>query len=107
MMCTAASVYATHVTRGPDLFAAAIALARRGVYIDTDSIEPDTSRWLPEYLNRGGPPDRFTFSSDAQTPGGSPRRLYDTFRACVRDRGLPLERGAAALRRQQRRRVVA
>ena len=70
----------------------AIALARRGASVDTDTVEPDTAKWLPYYLEHGGPPGRFTFSSDAHTPGGSPEKLFHTFKDAVLGHGLPPER---------------
>jgi beta-aspartyl-dipeptidase (metallo-type) len=84
-------LYPTHVTRTPELMDDAIALARRGAYVDTDAVEPDTGKWLSYYLEHGGPAERFTFSSDAHTPGGSPDKLYQTFVQCVREHGVPVE----------------
>src|SRR5205085_9284812 len=82
-------LYPTHVTRTRELMDDAIALARRGCYVDTDTVEPDTAKWLRYYLEHGGPPDRLTFSSDAHTPGGSFENLYRTFAAAVREHRLP------------------
>jgi beta-aspartyl-dipeptidase (metallo-type) len=44
------------------------------------------------YLELGGPPERFTFSSDAQTPGGACAKLYREFVACVRKHRLAIDR---------------
>ncbi|HEX8523164.1 MAG TPA: amidohydrolase family protein [Tepidisphaeraceae bacterium] len=85
-------LYPTHVTRSRELMDDAIALARRGAYVDTDTVEDDVSKWLPYYLENDGPAERFTFSSDAHTPGGSVAKLYRTLVQCVREHGVPLER---------------
>jgi beta-aspartyl-dipeptidase (metallo-type) len=84
-------VYPTHVTRTAALLDDAVALARRGAYVDTDVVEPGLARWLRRYRENGGPPGRFTVSSDAHTPGGSPAKLYREFVTCARDEGMPLE----------------
>jgi beta-aspartyl-dipeptidase (metallo-type) len=107
-------LHPTHVTRSRELLDDAIALARRGAYVDTDTVEDDTAKWLPIYLANGGPPNRFMFSSDAQTPGGTPAKLYQALVACVREQGLGLERAlrfftsnaAAALALPHKGRIV-
>ncbi|HYE20708.1 MAG TPA: amidohydrolase family protein [Tepidisphaeraceae bacterium] len=85
-------LYPTHVTRTRALMDDAIALARRGAFVDTDTVEPGTAKWLKYYLEHGGPPERLTFSSDAQTPGGSPHRLFAELVAAVREHEVPLAR---------------
>jgi beta-aspartyl-dipeptidase (metallo-type) len=87
----AAAIYPTHVNRTEALVDDAIALARRGCYVDMDTVEEDVVARLPYYLAQGGPPDRITISSDAHTPGGSIRKLYGQLVACVREARLPLE----------------
>jgi imidazolonepropionase-like amidohydrolase len=69
----------------------AIALARRGSFVDMDTVEEDVAARLPYYLAQGGPADRITISSDAHTPSGSTQKLYEQFVACVREAKLPLE----------------
>jgi beta-aspartyl-dipeptidase (metallo-type) len=85
-------LYPTHVTRSRELVDDAVALARRGAYVDTDTVEPDTGRWLRHYLEAGGPPDRWTFSSDARTAEGEPAKLMRALVDCVRRHELPLDR---------------
>lgn len=85
-------LYPTHVSRTRELMDEAIALAGRGCNVDTDTVEPDTAKWLGYYLEHGGPPDRLSFSSDAHTPGGSTENLFRTFAAAVLEHRLPLER---------------
>jgi len=84
-------LYATHITRSEALLDDAIALAKRGAYVDMDTTEEGLGRWLRYYLEHGGDPTRLTISSDAHTPSGSPDKLYQQFVASVRDNGLALE----------------
>jgi beta-aspartyl-dipeptidase (metallo-type) len=55
-------------------------------------IDRGLCRWLPRYWAAGGPPERFTVSSDAHTPGGDSRLLPLELEACVVTEKLPLER---------------
>lgn len=87
----AEAIYPTHINRTEALVDDAVALARRGAYVDMDTVEEDVVQRLPYYLAQGGPPDRITISSDAHTPSGSTRKLYEQFVACVREAKLPLE----------------
>jgi beta-aspartyl-dipeptidase (metallo-type) len=84
-------VYPTHVTRTSGLLDEAIALARRGCFVDTDAVEDETAQWIARYIERGGRLDRFTVSSDAHTPGGTPEKLFRTLVSLVMDLHLPLE----------------
>jgi beta-aspartyl-dipeptidase (metallo-type) len=68
----------------------AIALTKRGAYVDMDTVEEDLGERLRYYLAQGGPPDHLTVSSDAHTPKGSSRKLYEQFVACVCDYGMPI-----------------
>ena len=88
---SAAHLYATHIGRSRALMDDAIALARRGAYVDLDTVEGDLSQWLHYYRAQDGPRGQLTVSSDAHTPGGSPRKLYQQFVASVSAAGLPLE----------------
>jgi beta-aspartyl-dipeptidase (metallo-type) len=82
--------YPTHINRSAALMDEAIALAGLGAYVDTDVIDENLDEWLPYYREHGGDPNRLTVSSDAQTIGGEPRKLYE---ACVRAvrGGTPIE----------------
>jgi beta-aspartyl-dipeptidase (metallo-type) len=81
----ASCIYATHITRNMDLLDDAITLARRGAYVDMDTIEENLGECLRYYQEHDGPLDQLTISSDAYTPEGSPRKLYEQFVACVQD----------------------
>ncbi len=85
-------LYPTHLNRSEALLDDGIALARRGAFVDLDTVEGDGARWLKAYLERDGPPDRLTLSSDAHTPGGSHANLHAALVAAVREERLPLER---------------
>jgi beta-aspartyl-dipeptidase (metallo-type) len=87
----ARQLYPTHCNRSPALMDDAVALAKRGAYVDVDTIDEELPRWLRYYRERGGPLNRFTASSDAHTPGGAPAKVHAGLVACVREAGLPLE----------------
>jgi len=87
---SAAHLYATHINRSRELMDDAITLARRGAYVDLDTVEADLGQWLHYYRAHDGPLRQLTVSSDAHTLGGSPRKLYQQFVASVRAEGLPL-----------------
>jgi beta-aspartyl-dipeptidase (metallo-type) len=83
-------IYATHITRSEALMDEAIALAKRGAYVDMDTIDENLGDCLRYYLSHGGPPEQLTVSSDAHTPSGSPRKLYEQFVSCVREHQFSL-----------------
>jgi beta-aspartyl-dipeptidase (metallo-type) len=87
---SAVHLYPTHINRSQDLMDDAIALTQRGAYVDIDTVEADLGPWLQYYRRHGGLPGQLTVSSDAQTLGGSPCKLYQQFVASVREVGLPL-----------------
>lgn len=82
-------LYATHVQRNKKLLEQAVTLAKKGMAVDFDTVEEDLQKWLPVYLESGGPPDRLTLSSDAGV--NSPRVLYEQVCRCVLHGGHPLE----------------
>jgi beta-aspartyl-dipeptidase (metallo-type) len=84
------SIYATHINRNEALVDDGIALAKRGAFVDMDSVEEDLGERLSYYFEHGGPPDQITVSSDAHTPKGSSRKLYEQFIDCVHNHDLPL-----------------
>ena len=85
-------LYPTHLNRTESLLDDGIALARRGSFVDLDTVDGDGAPWLRKYLERDGPPDRLTLSSDAHTPSGSHANLHAALVAAVREEGVPLER---------------
>jgi beta-aspartyl-dipeptidase (metallo-type) len=84
-------IYPTHITRTPELLDDAIALTKRGSFVDMDIVEENLADCLNLYRERGGLMERLTVSSDAHTPGGSPEKLYGQFVDCVREHRLPIE----------------
>jgi beta-aspartyl-dipeptidase (metallo-type) len=84
-------LYPTHIGRDERLLEEAIELTRHGMFVDLDTVGRNASRWLRVYLERGGPLDRLTVSSDAHTRGGRPEKLRALFEAAVRELELPLE----------------
>jgi beta-aspartyl-dipeptidase (metallo-type) len=86
----ASSLYVTHVNRSEALIDDAIALVKRGAYMDMDTVEEDLGERLCYYLAQGGAPDKLTVSSDAHTPKGSVRKLYEQFVDCVRTHKMPV-----------------
>ncbi|HLL81994.1 MAG TPA: amidohydrolase family protein [Longimicrobium sp.] len=85
------SLYATHVNRTPELLDEGVELALKGAYVDMDTVDPGLGGWLRRYLEKGGPPDRITVSSDSHTKDASPARYLAEIVAAIREEGLPLE----------------
>jgi beta-aspartyl-dipeptidase (metallo-type) len=83
-------LYPTHVERSEALMDEAIALAHRGAHVDVDIVERDLARWVRYYFDHGGPPERLTVSSDADS--STPDILSGEVRALARDGDHPLER---------------
>ncbi len=81
------TLYPTHNERSAELMDDAIKLARRGAFVDIDTIEGDTGKWLTYYRDHNGPLDRLTVSSDAHAQGDT-LRLYEQLVSCVRDYGV-------------------
>jgi beta-aspartyl-dipeptidase (metallo-type) len=84
-------VYPTHIGRSEALMDEAIAMAKGGSFVDVDTVEEDLARWLPYYLEHGGPPERLTVSSDAHTPAGSPKKWSAQIRGLLREQRLPVD----------------
>ena len=86
---SAPHLYATHISRSPELLDDAIRLAKRGAFVDIDTVEPGVGKWFRYYLEHDGPPDQLTASSDAHVID-SKLNLYREFQASIRDEHLPL-----------------
>jgi beta-aspartyl-dipeptidase (metallo-type) len=65
--CRPEWLYPTHVQRNERLLDEAIALAKQGATVDFDVVERDLARWFRYYAEHGGPLDRLTISSDADS----------------------------------------
>jgi beta-aspartyl-dipeptidase (metallo-type) len=79
--------YPTHIERSEALMDEAMALAKRGAFVDIDTVEQDTPKWLKYYVEQDGDLDQLTLSTDASL--SSPRSLHAHSRSIAcRLRGL-------------------
>ena len=83
-------LYPTHVQRSEKLLDEAIELAKAGAHVDFDTVEQDLSKWFRYYVDHGGPLDRLSISSDADS--GHPLIYFEQWRSLVLRDGQPLER---------------
>jgi len=82
-------LYPTHVQRNEELLREAVALARQGATVDFDVAAQDLAHWYERYVALGGPLDRLTVSSDADS--GTPDIFYEQLCQLVVKQGVPLE----------------
>jgi beta-aspartyl-dipeptidase (metallo-type) len=82
-------LFPTHVQRSKELMDEAIAFAIDGMPINIDVVEEDAAKWTKYYLERGGPPQNFTISSDADST--TPDVFYGQLCGLVVKHKLPLE----------------
>ena len=82
-------LYPTHVQRSPELMREAIELANKGAFLDMDVVEEDIHRWLPFYLDNGGPLEQLTISSDMDS--STPDIFFQQFCGLVVKHGFTLE----------------
>jgi beta-aspartyl-dipeptidase (metallo-type) len=85
------AIYPTHINRTDTLLAEGIALARRGCFVDMDTVDGELPGWLRRYCAHDGPLSQLTVSSDARTPGGSPGKRFANFQAAAQAGILPLD----------------
>jgi beta-aspartyl-dipeptidase (metallo-type) len=83
------AIYLTHIERSVELVKEAVELARRGVFVDMDTVEGEIAKWLKVYIDAGGDLRMLTLSSD--TGISSPRRLFEEWRGLVVEHGYALE----------------
>ena len=83
-------LYPTHVQRNAKLLDEAIALAKEGAMLDFDTAAQDLAKWFRYYVDHGGPLERLTISSDADS--GHPMIYFEQFRSLVLREGFALER---------------
>ncbi|HKG94434.1 MAG TPA: amidohydrolase family protein [Gemmatimonadaceae bacterium] len=67
-------LYPTHVQRNEKLLREAIELAHAGAYVDFDTVNEDLAKWFKLYIDEGGPMEKLTISSDADS--GTPDIHY-------------------------------
>ena len=82
-------LYPTHISRSPELMAEAIGLAREGAHVDLDTVQQELAKDVKFYLDNGGPADKLTVSSDADS--GTPDILFDQICGLVVRKKMPLE----------------
>lgn len=75
-------IHATHITRSKALIEDAVKLAKRGAYVDMDTIDDDFGESYLYYKENGGPLDKLTVSSDAGA--GTSKGVYTLWNALVR-----------------------
>lgn len=85
-------LHATHITRSTGLIEDAVRLAKRGAYVDMDTIGDDFGRSFVYYRDHKGPLDHLTVSSDAGAgTSDGVHTLYNAFVQGLRDFHLPIE----------------
>jgi beta-aspartyl-dipeptidase (metallo-type) len=82
-------LYPTHVQRNERLLREAIDLANEGACVDFDVVNEDLARWVKFYIDNGGPLDRLTISSDADS--STPDILAEQVRGLVTTHGLSVD----------------
>ena len=88
-------LYPTHITRSEELMREAIELAKRGSFVDIDTVDEDLPEWFKFYLDNGGLPEKLTVSTDASIT--SPHNLLVQIRACVVEHRFLLEQVLACV----------
>ena len=88
-------LYPTHIIRSEELMLEAIELAKRGSFVDIDTVDEDLPKWFKFYLDNGGLPEKLTVSTDASIT--SPRNLLEQLRTCVLEHKFPLEQVLACV----------
>ena len=88
-------LYPTHITRSKKLMKEAIELAKRGSFVDIDTVDGDLPKWFKFYLDNGGLPEKLTISTDASIT--SPQNLHEQISTCVLEHKFPLERVLACV----------
>ena len=82
-------MYPTHVQRNERLLREAIDLANAGASVDFDVVNEDLARWFAFYVDNGGPLERLTISSDADS--STPDVLAEQVRGLVTSHGFSLD----------------
>ena len=68
----------------------AVDLAKRGSFVDIDTVDEDLPKQLRLYFDKGGLPDKLTVSTDSAIK--SPQNMIDQIRRCVLEHKFPLEK---------------
>ncbi|MFL5612981.1 MAG: amidohydrolase family protein [Gemmatimonadaceae bacterium] len=82
-------LYPTHVQRNERLLREAIDLANAGAAVDFDVVNEDLAKWFRFYLENGGPLERLTVSSDADS--STPDIFAEQIRGLATTHGFSLD----------------
>ena len=82
-------LYPTHCQRNATLLREAVELANAGSSVDFDVVEQDAAKWVKLYLDEGGPIERLTLSSDADS--ATPDIYFEQFQGLVTRHDFALE----------------
>ena len=89
-------LYPTHITRSEELMKEAIELAKRGSFVDIDTVDENLPKWFKFYLGNGGSPEKLTVSTDASIT--SPCNMLEQIRACIVEHKFPIEQVLACVK---------
>jgi beta-aspartyl-dipeptidase (metallo-type) len=82
-------LYPTHITRSEALMKEAIELAKRGSFVDIDTVDGDLPKQFKFYFDNGGALEKLTVSTDCSIT--SPQNMLEQIRSCVLEHEIPLE----------------
>jgi beta-aspartyl-dipeptidase (metallo-type) len=82
-------LYPTHIQRTDKLLEEAIDLGNAGSWLDMDVVNEDLHKWLRKFIDKGGPLDKLTVSSDMDS--STPAIFYSQFCGLVREHGFTLD----------------
>ncbi|HEX9960960.1 MAG TPA: hypothetical protein VGB00_08510, partial [Pyrinomonadaceae bacterium] len=74
-------LYPTHISRTEELMLEAVELAKRGCFVDIDTVDEDLPERIKFYRENGGDMRKLTVSSDASIT--SPSTFFEQVRACI------------------------
>jgi beta-aspartyl-dipeptidase (metallo-type) len=82
-------LYPTHIHRTEKLLDEAIELANEGSFVDMDVVNEDVHKWLRKFIDKSGPLEKLTISSDMDS--STPEIFYRQFCGLVREHGFTLD----------------
>jgi beta-aspartyl-dipeptidase (metallo-type) len=82
-------LYPTHITRSEELMLEAVELAKRGCFVDIDTVDEDLPERIKFYRDNGGDMRKLTVSSDASIT--SPSTFFEQIRSCILEHQFPVE----------------
>lgn len=82
-------LYPTHITRSEELMKDAIELAKKGGFVDIDTVDESLPKWLKFYSENGGDMKNLTVSSDSSIT--SPNNLFQQIQQCLIEQNFSIE----------------